>query len=151
LFAIVPPFVGGTSAGLPSISVSSVGTRRYLTTRLLSRYAAAKKGRAGLRPRSLTARVLTVAASKALVACHHDYPALAFVMSTERPSLGLPLAVRLGEELGRPRRATPYTIFRRALEHDNLVLAEVTAREIGQTDRGLKRLWNFGARSGIVT
>jgi hypothetical protein len=44
----------------------------------------------------------------------------------------------------------PSKISRRALERDNLVLAEVTAREIAQTDRGLKRLWNFGARSGIV-
>jgi hypothetical protein len=39
----------------------------------------------------------------------------------------------------RPRRGAastsqghPRTIFRRALEHDNLVLAEVTAREIGR-------------------
>ena len=62
------------------------------------------------------------------------------------------------ESTSRPRRGAaspsqghPRTIFRRALEHDNLVLAEVTAREIGQTDRGLERPWNFGPRSGIVT
>jgi hypothetical protein len=36
-----------------------------------------------------------------------------------------------GEEQRRPR-GHPRTIFLRALEHDNLVLAEVTAREIGR-------------------
>jgi hypothetical protein len=37
-----------------------------------------------------------------------------------------------GEERRRPRRGHPRTTFQRALEHDNLVLAEVTAREIGR-------------------
>jgi hypothetical protein len=47
-------------------------------------------------------------------------------------------AATLGPPLGRQGGAAstsqghPRTIFRRALEHDNLVLAEVTAREIGR-------------------
>jgi hypothetical protein len=41
---------------------------------------------------------------------------------------------RLGPEGGgaSTSQGHPRTIFRRALEHDNLVLAEVTAREIGR-------------------
>jgi hypothetical protein len=49
-------------------------------------------------------------------------------------------------ELSRPRRGAastsqghPRTIFRRALEHDKLVLAEVTAREIGRVQRATER------------
>jgi len=41
-------------------------------------------------------------------------------------------AARPREAERRPRRGHPRTIFRRALERGNLVLAEVTAREIGR-------------------
>jgi len=37
-----------------------------------------------------------------------------------------------GEEKTSTSQGHPRTIFRRALEHDNLVLADVTAREIGR-------------------
>ena len=59
-----------------------------------------------------------------------------------RPSPGLPTQDPLalhslgrlgpGEEQAWTSQGHPRTIFRRALEHDNLVLAEVTAREIGR-------------------
>jgi hypothetical protein len=58
------------------------------------------------------------------------------------PACSSKTARSLWSRLGRPVPARgagtstsqghPRTIFRRALEHDNLVLAEVTAREIGR-------------------
>jgi hypothetical protein len=46
--------------------------------------------------------------------------------------LRLNVAARPGEEQASTSQGHPRTIFRRALEHNNLVLAEVTAREIGR-------------------
>jgi len=51
-----------------------------------------------------------------------------FQLLFDRSKLALPFGPR--EEQRRPRRATLAPSFRRALERDNLVLAEVTAREI---------------------
>src|SRR6266496_931869 len=55
--------------------------------------------------------------------------------SRHRPVAAAPRSASppgLGEEQRRPHRGHPRTIFRRALERGNLVLAEVTAREIGR-------------------